>query len=82
MVLGSEMLISLKRGLEVWWTRTMSADEQSDGVGFLLFLVGVRVIQHMFAFGAESVGAVDSNSAVEQRREWSEPGWRCRAMIA
>lgn len=47
-LLGSVTLMSLKRGLELWWTRTISAEEQSDGGAFGLFLVGVSVIQHIF----------------------------------
>jgi hypothetical protein len=49
-LLGSFTLMSLKRGLELWWTRTISAEEQSEDVEarfFFLPLVGERVIQHM-----------------------------------
>lgn len=50
-MLGRETLTSLKRGLGLWWTRTISAEEQSDEVLFLLFLVGVRVTQHISTSG-------------------------------
>lgn len=57
-VLGKEMLSSLKRGLGLWRTRTISADEQSEDARFSLglFLVGVRVIQHILPSGGRSVG--------------------------
>lgn len=56
MLLGSEMLMSLKRGLGLWWTRTISAEEQSEGGRLDLFLVGVSVTQHISAFDGGSVG--------------------------
>lgn len=52
-MLGRDMLTSLKRGLGLWWTRTIDAEEQSEDVEarFALFLEGVRVIQHMLLLG-------------------------------
>lgn len=53
-MLGSAMLMSLKRRLEPWCTRTMSADEQSEDVDLRLVLAGVRVIQHILLWGGGS----------------------------
>ena len=66
-MLGSETVTSLKRGLGLWCTRTMSADEQSEEVDFRLFLLGVRVIQHIWALGVWTGGAIASGEGVEPR---------------
>jgi hypothetical protein len=82
MSLGNLMLRSLKRGLGLWWTRTISADEQSDegclGLDLDLDLLprGVRVIQHMSA----AVLAVDVR--IEAWRKRLESCWRCSPVVA
>lgn len=57
-MLGIDMLTSLKRGLGLCRTRTISADEQSEAARFgaVLFFVGVRVIQHMLPSSRISIG--------------------------
>lgn len=81
-MLGSETVTSLKRGLGLWCTRTMSADEQSEEVDFRLFLLGVRVIQHICALGGWAGGAVGGGEGVEPQGQRSKSGWWSSAVVA
>lgn len=60
----------------------MSADEQSEEMDFRLFLLGVRVIQHICALGVWTGGAVAGGKGVEPRGQRSQSCWWSSAMVA